>query len=149
MIAQSNVPEQVDEMKGLYSKISFCARGPLAGAAARRRRSGSLIRWLMVLLVGLALAGCGKKESASGSAPGSARSLGKATPRQYVVKGQIDLQALTATLREYVIWKNKIPADLNELVASGFLASLPEPPPGKRFGINRGPMKYEVVLIDQ
>ena len=138
-------------MKRFHSEISLYAHGPVAGAAARRRRLGSLIRWLMVLLVGSALAGCGKKESVgtSGSAPESARALGKATPRQYVVNGQIDLQALTATLHEYVLWKDKIPADLNELVTSGFLPRLPELPPGKRFAIERGPMRYGVVLIDQ
>ena len=136
-------------MKRFHSEISFYAHGPVAGAAARPRRLGSLIGWLMVLLVGLALAGCGKKESASGSAPESARALGKATPRQYVVNGQIDLQALTATLHEYVLWKDKIPADLNELVTSGFLPRLPEPPPDQRFAIQRGAMRYEVVLINR
>ncbi|MGA2659780.1 MAG: hypothetical protein ABSH34_19940 [Verrucomicrobiota bacterium] len=108
-----------------------------------------MIRWLMVLLAGLALAGCGKKPSPSDSAPGAASALGKATPRQYVVDGKIDLQALTATLREYVMWKKSIPADLNDLVESGFLPSLPEPPPGQRFAVKHGAMRYEVVLVNQ
>jgi ABC-type glycerol-3-phosphate transport system substrate-binding protein len=103
----------------------------------------------ILLSGGLGLAGCGKKPPPSGSAAGSASSVGKATPRQYVVGGKIDLQALTATLHEYVMWKKQIPADLNELVESGFLPSLPEAPPGQRLAVKRGAMRYEVVLVNQ
>ncbi|MCL5098082.1 MAG: hypothetical protein M1608_11265 [Candidatus Omnitrophica bacterium] len=103
---------------------------------------------MAALCIGLTVTGCGKKEVAKDDAMAAAQA-GKATPRNYVVDGKIDLQAMTATLREYVIWKKGFPKDLNEMVTSGFVSSLPKPPPGKRFAIYRGPMMYEVILVNQ
>ena len=105
--------------------------------------------WFLCAAIGLATADCGKKkapEPVAGTAPDGTP---RATPRQYVVKGQIDLEALTQTLREYVRWKGQIPTDFKEVITSGFLTNALTPPPGKRFVIVRFGIGYQVELDDQ
>jgi hypothetical protein len=43
----------------------------------------------------------------------------------------------------------KIPQDLSELVSTGFVPSLPSPPPGKRFAVLLHPLGYQVALLNQ
>ena len=60
-----------------------------------------------------------------------------------------DLAALNTSLRDYVKLKKVIPKDVNELVTSGFVRSLPSPPPGQKFAIVLHPLGYQVILINQ
>lgn len=46
------------------------------------------------------------------------------------------LGALTQALRKYSAEKQRVPATLNEVVAAGYVQTLPQPPPGKRFVID-------------
>lgn len=70
-----------------------------------------------------------------------------ATPRQYVVNGNVDLGALTEALRDYCMWKKTVPSDLKDLVTSKYLPNLPEPPAGKKYAINAG--NLEVTLVNK
>jgi len=95
----------------------------------------STMVFLLMLLLGLVWSGCSRKESAQKTAPPS--------------NGQVDLVALNQLLRKYVMWKKQIPMDMNDLVTSGFVSSLPPPPAGKTFVITVQPFGYEVKLMDQ
>ncbi len=98
--------------------------------------------YLVAASLALALAGCGKKqESSSAKTP---------DPMMVLPPGTVaDLEALDKTLRDYVRAKKVVPKDLNELVTSGFVRSLPSPPPGKKFVITIHPLGYQVILVDQ
>lgn len=114
---------------------------------------------LLLLLLGLVWPGCSRKESAEktatptaasepeGSPPGAKRLT--SPPQQPPSDGQVDLVALNQLLHKYVMWKKQIPMNMNELVTSGFVSSLPPPPAGKKFIVTRQPFGYEVKLMDQ
>ena len=103
---------------------------------------------LLLLLTALALPGCGKKqESSKINDPNSPGYIPPAKAREFVVNGQIDLAGLTAAVREYSKWKMKVPKELNELVVSKYLASVPALPPGQKYAIN--PNTLEVTLTGQ
>jgi hypothetical protein len=57
---------------------------------------------------------------------------------KYEVNGQPNLEALSQALQVYCMWKKAVPADLQELVTSKFLPSLPPLPAGKKYSINTG-----------
>jgi len=57
---------------------------------------------------------------------------------QYVVNGQPNLEALSQALQVYCMWKKAVPAEMEELVSSKYLASLPPLPAGKKYSINAG-----------
>lgn len=59
-----------------------------------------------------------------------------------------EINVLSAKLREYVKTYQVIPSDLSELVRVGLISRLPDPPPGKQFGIQLHPLGYSVVLRD-
>lgn len=99
----------------------------------------------VILLAGLTLAGCGKKEPAA-SAPPPQRSAAPAqplsAPADYlgaVSKGQksaiktIDLASLGQAIKLFEVEEGRLPKDLNELVAEKYLPGLPAPPPGTKF----------------
>jgi hypothetical protein len=56
------------------------------------------------------------------------------------------LADLTQAVRKYGAEKQRVPKDLNELVAAGYLPSVPAAPAGKKFAINK---QMEVYLADQ
>jgi competence protein ComGC len=58
-----------------------------------------------------------------------------------------DLAALTQVLRRYSMERQRVPQSLAELVAAGYLKSLPAAPAGKQFAINA--KKVEVMLVNQ
>lgn len=84
--------------------------------------------------------GCSKKAAAERSI--SPSDLIKAD-------GQVDLEAFTLLLHRYVERIHKMPMDVNEMVTNGFVPSLPAPPPGKRWAIERGAMDYRVIVTDK
>ena len=57
------------------------------------------------------------------------------------------LGELTQALRKFSAEKQRVPASLSEVVAAGYVRSLPQPPPGKRFAINR--QRVEVILANR
>lgn len=111
--------------------------------ALRHHHPGRSAAWSVVLLGMLCLSltcpGCGKKAAAERTV--SSGNLLKAD-------GQVDLEAFTLLLHRYVEHVNKVPAQVNEMVTSGFVPSLPAPPPGKRWVIERGAMDYRVIMVD-
>lgn len=54
------------------------------------------------------------------------------------------LAELTQALRKYSVERRHVPASLNELVAAGYIQNLPQPPPGKTFGIY--PKNLQVIV---
>jgi hypothetical protein len=62
-------------------------------------------------------------------------------------EAQATLTELTTAARKYAHEKNKIPATLDEVVAAGYLKSIPAPPAGKRFVLDS--RRVVVVLVDQ
>ena len=56
------------------------------------------------------------------------------------------LKKLTQAVRRYGIEQRRVPANLDEVFAQGYLKELPQPPAGKRFFIDK---KLEVTLINR
>ena len=110
-----------------------------------------------VILV-LILSGCGQRKPDARapdpmlmvpSEPAAAESSSSGAVPKAETNTATDLAALNTSLRQYVKLKKIIPKDLNELVASGFVRSLPNPPPGQKFAIVLHPLGYQVILINQ
>jgi hypothetical protein len=59
------------------------------------------------------------------------------------------LQWLNKVVHDYVMWKKVVPRDLNEVVASGMLSSVPAAPPGKRYIVILHPLGYRVEMVDE
>lgn len=60
---------------------------------------------------------------------------------------QLQLQVLDDLVQAWVMSKNSIPKDLEELVKEKMLSKVPAAPPGKRFAIDQ--KKARVVLVNQ
>ena len=56
------------------------------------------------------------------------------------------LAELTQAVRKYGAEKQRVPKDLNELVAARYLPGIPAAPAGKKYAINK---QMEVYLADQ
>ncbi len=54
------------------------------------------------------------------------------------------LAELTQALRKFSVEQRRVPASLNELVAAGYIKNMPQPPPGKTFGID--PKNLQVIV---
>jgi hypothetical protein len=54
------------------------------------------------------------------------------------------LEQLTQALRKFSVEQRRVPVSLNELVAAGYIPSLPQPPPGKVFEIDSKNLKVVV-----
>jgi hypothetical protein len=80
-------------------------------------------------------AGCGKKDAPPPATPGVSAEM------------QTTLTTLTDAARKYNIEKRQPPMSLEEVVAAGYLKSIPEAPAGKRFALN--PRRVVVELVDQ
>jgi len=70
----------------------------------------------------------------------------KAPALNYVKNGEPNLEALSEALQVYCMWKKEVPADLQDLVTSKFLPSLPPVPAGKKYGIDS--QNLAVVLVN-
>lgn len=84
--------------------------------------------------------GCGKKGGSGGSQKG---------PLSDADSASTNLTAMNEILRDFVVKGKVIPKDINELVTSGFVPSLPTAPPGKKFAIQLLPMGYTVIVVDE
>lgn len=123
------------------SPHSASPRSRLLTLAHLRRGSDRVVSHLLclsLLLLGVTLSGCGKKELTPKTAT--------ATP---AVKEQVDLAELSQLLRQYIALKKQTPKDLSELVSSGFINRLPAPPAGKKFVVVQMPFGAEVKLEDE
>jgi len=89
------------------------------------------------------LAGCGKPSTLE-----AAPKVKSAVTEIPVNTSEADLAstlaALTQSLRKFSVEQRRVPPSLNDLVAAGYLSSLPQPPPGKLFSIDA--KKIQVVL---
>jgi len=125
-----------------------------------------------LLLMGFSV-GCSKQPDASTatSAPGSpaappteasgansepATAAGNSTAASPVPQRTADLDAkqlaivldeLTQAVRKYSFERQRLPKTFNEVVAAGYVKSVPPAPPGKRFEID--PKTVQVVLVKQ
>lgn len=70
----------------------------------------------------------------------------KAPALEYTKNGQPNLEALSEALQVYCMWKKEVPTELEALVTSKFLPSLPPLPVGKKYGINS--QSLTVVLVN-
>jgi len=120
-------------------------------------------RWRVLLCLGLstvALAlghGCGRSgETPEAAVPEPAEpsvSAGPAQPGPHPgappgatqPTPAVDLQALTQAVRRYGAERRRVPANLDEVVAAGYIQQLPPPPPGMRYAIE--PKRLEVILV--
>ena len=59
----------------------------------------------------------------------------------------VALAELTQVLRKYSFEHKRVPKTFNEVVAAGYMKSVPQAPPGKKFEID--PKAVQVVLVKQ
>jgi hypothetical protein len=111
-------------------------------------------RFLPVFLI--FLAGCGKRAGTSATPPVSAArptpgpegSGEPATPAAASPSdGTAALGELTQALRKYSFEQRRVPKELSELIAAGYLKDMPQPPAGKKFGIDA--KTVQVILVKQ
>lgn len=77
----------------------------------------------------LIITGCGKK------------------PESTTAQSSPELTELTGQVRRYSFEKRKLPANLGELVAAGYIKNVPPAPAGKAFAIDAE--RAEVVLVNK
>lgn len=107
----------------------------------------------LILLAGLALVGCNKKEPASTPPPkGSENPLD--APGRYggaLVQAQkqavktVDLAGLNQAIKLYQTQEGHFPKELKDLVGPDYLPKLPEPPNGMKFDYNPSTGEVKVV----
>ncbi len=110
-----------------------------------------LARLLIVLGLVLMVAGmgCGKQAAPASSAPNaSAPASEQSAEPGGLNQAQLNalLAELTQTVRKYSAEKQRAPQSLDELVANGYLTTIPPAPAGKKFAIDK---KLQVVLTSQ
>jgi hypothetical protein len=81
--------------------------------------------------------GCGKKEESTPPEP--IPGVSKET--------QATMTTLTTAARKYATEKRQIPMNLDEVVAAGYLKSVPAPPAGKKWALD--PRRVVVLLVDE
>jgi len=105
------------------------------------------IFWLVPVL----LVACSKKAEQATETPTARAETSAVETAAVAVQGDANqvaatLAELTQTVRKYGAEKQRVPKDLNELVAAGYLPGVPAAPVGKKFAINK---QMEVYLADQ
>ena len=98
------------------------------------------MRYLLALILGTALllVGCGKKGATSGggtSTPGTPNATNQAAANP-ADDATAALDILSQAVRKFGAEKQRVPKSLDEVVAAGYIKTLPQPPPGKRFSID-------------
>jgi len=96
-------------------------------------------------------AACKKQEAASPSesAASSAGMVSSNAPTEPAARDADMtplLAQLTQSVRRYGLEQRAVPKNLGDLVAKGYLPTVPQAPPGKKFAINKN---LEVYLADQ
>ncbi len=104
-----------------------------------------LLRLLTVVLAFEVLSGCGRRELEAERNSASAELV---DARQYLRNappGSLIHMPLSAAVGHFYEGKNRLPANLDELVQAGFIKAVPQPPAGKRFFLDRGSMQVLVL----
>ena len=111
----------------------------------------------LLLLGGLALSGCGKKEATTtASSTNQSNSSGNplTAPVDYlgaVAKAKksaettVETVSLNKAIQEFSVAEGRYPKDLNELVTEKYLPKLPDPPYGMK--IDYDPAKGQVKVV--
>ena len=102
-------------------------------------------------LVPVLLVACSKKAEQATETPTDPAQTSAVESAVAAVQGDANqvattLAELTQVVRKYGAEKQRVPKDLNELVAAGYLPSVPTAPAGKKYAINK---QMEVYLADQ
>ncbi len=109
--------------------------------------NGRVVRILPLLgllpAVVICLLGCGRHHSPASSSSGSTGSVEAASSQERT--GAL-LAELTQAVRKYSAEQRQVPQSLDELVAKGYLTTVPPAPSGKKFAISK---KLEVYLADR
>ena len=110
----------------------------------------------VLLLGGLALAGCGKKEASSSTASATNENYSSGNPITAPVdylgaiakakknsEKTIDTVSLNQAVQQFNVAEGRYPKDLNELVTEKYMPRLPEPPYGMKivYDANTGTVK--------
>jgi len=114
--------------------------------------------FVVILVAGLLLSGCGKKEPASSSGSNAPASSGNplTAPVDYLgatAKGQqrglttTALASLKRAIDMFSAQEGRLPKNLTELVGPDYLRHLPEPPVGMKFDYN--PTTGEVKVVSK
>jgi hypothetical protein len=105
--------------------------------------------WLLLVFF-VACSKDSKQEGAETAAPSAAQAPAAATESAATAidANQVatTLAELTQAVRKYGAEKQRVPKDLNELVAAGYLPGVPTAPPGKKYAIDQ---RMQVYLADQ
>jgi hypothetical protein len=88
------------------------------------------------------MAGCGQKTETPTTAPSPATSPGQ-TPAATDPNAGIDLAEMTRDLRRWILAKQRPPKNFEDYAATA-TATIPTPPPGKKFAISK---EMAVVLV--
>src|SRR5690349_20925587 len=105
--------------------------------------------WARLIIIGLLAIGigCGKKPASNPPTPESA---GAAVDPTAGAPSDAQLAALlndlTQAVRRFSAEQRRVPASLDEVVAGGYLTSVPAAPAGKRFAISKS---LQVYLANQ
>lgn len=112
-----------------------------------------------MLMAAVLLVGCSRHSEGPATAAQPAPSEGQPVAANPEVKPEMPglnpavgsteaaLHQLTYLLRKYSAVNQHAPAALNEVVPDAYLASLPPPPAGKKYGFD--PKRLEAVLVAQ
>jgi hypothetical protein len=86
--------------------------------------------------------------SDSADTPGSSPNAAAETAQAPASEAELAtaLQELTQVVRKYAMEKRQAPKSLDDLVSAGYLQLPPQPPPGKKFSIDRN---LQVQLINR
>ncbi len=109
------------------------------------------------LAAALLFAACGqKKEDAAAPASGSSSGNPLTAPVDYigavgkaknVAEKQVDLASVNKAIQLFQAQEDRLPRDLNELVAQRYLPALPSLPTGSRFAYN--PQTGDLKILKQ
>jgi hypothetical protein len=91
------------------------------------------------------LAGCGSKESNSGSGAAKPELVDARQFLPNAPEGTMIHLPLTSAVAQHFESKGRLPASFDELVSAGFIKAVPPPPEGKRFQFDRASMQVLVL----
>src|SRR5262249_30456394 len=110
----------------------------------------------LILVAGVFLSGCGKKEKAGPSTSAAPGENPAAAPADYwgtCTKGKqtatktLETAALNEAVQSCYVQEGRYPKSLNELVGPNYLPQLPHPPAGMKFDYN--PTTGQVKIVPQ
>ncbi|MCL5096843.1 MAG: hypothetical protein M1608_04825 [Candidatus Omnitrophica bacterium] len=111
-----------------------------------------------IALLGLLMAGCGKKEATPPASPATNESsssgnpltapvdyLGALDQAKKAAERTADMASIGQAIQMFKTEEGRFPTDLNELVAKKYYPKLPEPPYGMKFEYNAQTGQLRVV----